>query len=691
MQDRGQDRGLSIGHNATGQALGTGQALQVWRALCDHWMAQRGQLFPWVPVMLACGIGLYFVLPFEPLRAHYAWAAGLALAGLAASWLLPEGVTPFAMALALIAMGFLVAGGQAHRVAAPVLEFRYYGPVQGRVTAIDRAQSDAVRVTLSDVVLDRMAATDTPARVRITLQGAAAGFAPEPGQVLLFTAHLAAPGGPTEPGGFDFRRNSWFQGLGGVGYTRLPVMVWSEATGGGMAALRMRLSARIQAALPGETGAFAAALATGDRSAMAQDTVNALRVTNLAHIISISGLHMTIVAGFVFAAVRLGLALVPALALRLPVRRIAAVAAMAAAAFFLALSGGGVATERAFLMTAVILGALLFDRRAFSLRAVAFAGLIVLLARPDALTGPGFQMSFAATIALVAVFSWVADRGWRPGPSWAQGAVSVVLSSLVAGLATAPFAAAHFNVISHYGLLANLLTVPLFGVLVMPAAVIATLAMPLGLEALPLWAMGLGLDWTLLVAHEIASWPGVQSAVPAPQPIVLPLLALGGLWLVLWQGGARWLGALPVLAALVIWTQAARPLLLIAGDGGLVGVMTPAGRALSRAEGAGFVAQTWLENDGDLGGQVAAAARWQAPVVDGLRLRHVTGKGRVAALTCAADEWLVVNAPPPDLPCRVTGPDQLPGPIAMRADGTWQRGPEGTGRLWARNLAAPGQ
>ena len=664
--------------------------MQVWHWINATWMAQRGHLFPWVSVLLACGIGGYFRWPGEPGLPVYVAMAGLVLLGLGAAWRLPEAAAPVGVALAVVAAGFMVAGLQAQRVAAPVLGFRYYGPVQGRIVVIDRSPRDVLRVTLADVVLHRVDPARTPARVRIALHGDAAQLQPQPGPVVLVTAHLAPPAAASEPGGFDFRRHAWFLRLGAVGYARTPVMIWQEAAGGGWAALCLRMSARIQAALPGETGGFAAALTTGDRSAMAQDSVAAMRATNLAHIISISGLHMTIVAGFVFVATRLGLSLIPVLALRWPVRRIAALAAIAAAAFFLALSGGGVATERAFLMTVVVLTALVFDRRAFSLRAVALAGLIVLLARPDALSGASFQLSFAATIALVGVFTRIVDSGWRwPGPAWVQGVGMVALSSLVAGLATAPFAAATFNVIAHYGLLANLLTVPLYGVLVMPAAVIAVLLMPLGLEQLPLWAMGLGLDWTLAVAHEIASWPGARSAVPAPPAAVAPLVALGGLWILLWQGGLRAAGVLPVIFALAIWGTADRPAVLIAADGGLVGVMTPAGRALSRAKGAGFAAATWLQNDGDLAAQAVAAGRWSgvAPVmVGGLRLRHETGRARVAALTCAPDEWLIVNAPPPPgLPCRVTGPADLArtGAMAIMPDGRTHHASQRDGRLWS--------
>ncbi|MCE8459442.1 ComEC/Rec2 family competence protein, partial [Rhodovulum sulfidophilum] len=227
---------------------------------------------------------------------------------------------------------------------------------------------------------------------------------------------------------------------------------------------------------------------------MSRDTIQALRDSNLAHLLAISGLHMGLLTGVIFAALRFALALWPRLALRLPVKKIAAAGALAVGAVYLALSGGNVATERAFIMVAAVLGAVMADRRALTLRAVALAALIVLVLTPESLTQAGFQMSFAATTALIAVFAALRDRpegGWRP-PRWAQGVLAVVISSAVAGAATAPFGAAHFNQVSQFGLLANLASVPLMGLLVMPAAVAAACLAPFGLAGLGLEPMRWG-------------------------------------------------------------------------------------------------------------------------------------------------------------------------------------------------------
>ena len=265
-----------------------------------------------------------------------------------------------------------------------------------------------------------------------------------------------------------------------------------------------------------------------------------MRASNLAHLLAISGLHMGLMAGVVFAALRLAFALVPPLVLRLPARSIAAAGALAAAAFYLALSGGNVATQRAFVMVAVMLCALMIGRRAISLRGVEIAATIVLVLRPEALMGPGFQMSFAATTALVAVFGWMRDGEIRLGPKWLQPVVAVVISSAVAGFATAPIAAAHFNAIAQYGLLANLASVPLMGVLVIPAAVVAAVLAPFGLEGVGLWGMSLGVNWILYVAHFVADLPQARTYVVGPDGAVVPMLALGFLTLLLWRGTLRW-------------------------------------------------------------------------------------------------------------------------------------------------------
>lgn len=670
----------------------------------------RGQLMPFAPVLLGLGVGVYFALPVEPPVAALAalGAAALALAALGLAG--PQPARLPALALALVLAGAALAGWRAQAAAAPVLDFRYYGPVEGRVVGIDRSASDAIRLTLDRVVLPGRDPARTPARVRVALHGPPPDVEPVPGTRVALTGHLGPPNGPVEPGGFDHRRLAWFERLGAVGYTRNPVVELAPPDDGwalSVTRLRMALSAGLRDRMPGEPGGFVAAVLTGDRSGVGLDTTEALRDSNLAHLLAISGLHMGLLTGVVFGALRGGLALVPPLALRLPIRKIAAGVALAAAAFYLALSGGNVATERAFVMVAVMLVAILADRRALSLRSVAIAALILLAWQPEALLSAGFQMSFAATVALIAVFAHLRDPPADPRvptprrrprvPGWARWVRDLVICSLVAGLATAPIAAAQFHRIADYGLLANLLSVPLMGALIMPAAVAAAVLWPLGLEAAPLWLMEQGARWILFVAHWVAGFEGAVRPVAAPPGWVLPVLALGALWLILWPGRARLAGLVPMAVAALAWGPAPRPLVLVAQDGALVGLMTDQGRALSKPRGAGFAARVWLAADGDGADQALAAARpGFAPVpggaavdVPGGRLVHLFGRAALDAVAAQctpgtvvilADRW---RGPPPG-PCQLWDEGRLAQSGALAAD------PGGAGLVWQGARQAAG-
>ncbi len=666
-------------------------------------LEQRGALFPWAPVCLALGIGGYFAMPVEPTRMVYLALGSWIFVGALAAWRWHNAWSPLIIALVLIAIGFCLAGWRAHQVSAPVLQFRYYGPIEGRIVGMNRSASDALRLTLDQVYLADTSPERVPDRVRISLHGEER---PElkPGQRIMTTGHLSPPQGPVEPGGFDFRRHAWFQGLGGVGYTRMPVLTASPASDGAQGlrvlSFRMAASERVREILPGDVGGFAAAVTTGDRSGVGQAALEALRASNTAHLLAISGLHMGLLTGFVFGVLRLALAALPGVALRWPIKKLAAFGALLAGMVYLALSGGNVATERAFVMAAVVLLAVMLDRRAFSLRAVAMAALIVLTLRPEALLGPGFQMSFAATTALVAVFGAMRDARIRLKPKWFAPVLGVVISSAVAGAATAPVGAAHFNVISHYGLIANLLSVPLMGVLVVPAAVAAALLAPFGWEFLGLVPMGWGLAWILWVAEWVSGLDGARRFVVSPAPVVLPMIALGALIVILWQGRARWIGILPVLVALGLWTGSERPVALIADSGGLVGVMTEEGRALSKARGAGFVARAWLENDGDGAEQAYAAARWEGaagPVrsatAAGVTIVHVIGKRAAAQISDCMPDELVIASVTLELTggCRVYDPAALrsTGSLALTRDGTLISARSVSGkRIW--NTRMPG-
>ncbi|TQD38477.1 ComEC family competence protein [Rhodobacter capsulatus] len=626
----------------------------LWRGLADPLAAlDRAQLdwVLWAPLGLGTGVGVYFALPFEPGVPVLA-AAVAVIVGAVGVWRRGPGFLHLPATLVLMAaLGLLAASWRAHSVAAPVLPFNYYGPVEGRIIGIDRSARDVIRLTLDQVRLTRVAPEILPARVRIALHGESTGLAPEPGLRVATTAHLSPPAEPIAPGAWDFRRNAWFSGLGALGYTRSPVVVIAPPEQDwGLAAhrARMRLSAAMLDRIGGQAGAVAAALMTGDRSGISEATNATLRASNLYHIVSISGLHMGMLAGFVFGALRWGLALIGPFALIWPTKKIAAAVALAASTAYLWVSGGDIATQRAWIMTAVMLLAILVDRRALSLHTVALAAIFLLFLWPEALTGPGFQMSFAATVALILMAApWAAHH--HRLPVVLRPVIMLVLTSLIAGLATAPIAAAHFGRMSQYGMLANLLAVPVMGIVVMPAGVLAAVLAPLGLAGPALWLMGLGTDWVLAVAEFVAGLAGAQTFLPAPPGWVLPVLALAAGAAVLSRGAFRAAMLALALVAFAGWGLAPRPALLIAPGGALVGLMTPEGRALSKAAPS-FTAEGWLEADGDAVTPKEAMARagfsgkrgvrqadWQ-----GRRLVHLSGKAALDNLENACRDGALV-------------------------------------------------
>jgi len=571
---------------------------------------QVGQILPWTAVCFGLGIACYFALRFEP----ELLSLGIGTSGMALITVILFRISMPRRFLAyfptVILLGGFAASLSAHLQSAPRLGFHYYGPIYGRVVTIDRSGSHALRLTLDQVVLARIEPKKTPTRVRISLHGEQSWLDPMPGQYIGATGHLSAPNGPTEPDGFDFQRHAWFLQLGAVGYTRVPVLEMKPPEGAKyIGRMRRSISHYVSNNLGGDIGGFAAAVTTGDRSAFSPEAMQALRVSNLAHLLAISGLHMGLLAGFLFAAIRYALALWPPLALRWPVKKIAALTALGGATCYLILSGASIATQRAYIMAAVALIAVSLDRRALTLRAVAIAALMVMVLKPSSLLSAGFHMSFAATTALVWVFGLMRNAPDIGLKSWQRTIFGLFISSAVAGLATAPFAAAHFNQWAAFGLLANVTAVPAMGMIVIPGAVLAALLYPVGLDWIGLEVMGLGLRWILAVAHWVSAMNGARVAIVSPHWVVLPILSFGACWMVLWQGRLRGLGVSTIALSLIIWSQSERPAVLISGDGKLVGVMGADGRILSKAKGQGFVAKSWLENDGDAADQVEAAGR----------------------------------------------------------------------------------
>ncbi|HKU94322.1 MAG TPA: ComEC/Rec2 family competence protein [Vineibacter sp.] len=570
--------------------------------------AERDRWALWLPVALGAGIAVYFELPVEPPLwvALVAIAAGLLLLGVSAAGL---PVRSLAFAVIAVGAGFGAATWRSDQVAAPVLA-RAYGPaaVEGRVVEVTLLP-EGRRLVLDQVVLRGLRPDATPARVRISLKRGA-GDRLATGDRISVVASLSPPPGPAAPGAFDFQRFAWFARLGAVGYaTGTPNVIAAGQPSGivmWIDELRRRLSARLVAALPGDAGALAAALIAGDQSGISKDAMQAMRDSGLAHLLSISGLHISFAALLVMGLVRYGLAVFPPLALRFPIKKWAAAAGVLSALFYTLLAGAPVPAQRSFLMLAIVLLAILTDRTALTMRLVCWAAIVILLVLPESLVGASFQLSFAAVIALVA--AWEAWRPWQvrradQAPTLFRRISSHVgaslFTTLVASIATAGFSAYHFNRLSLVGVFANLIAVPLTGIWVMPWGLLALLLLPFGGEALALVPMGWGIDAIIWVAREAASWPAAATVTPALPGASLWLLTLGGLWLCLWRTPWRWWGLAPAAIALLLGPLQRPPDILVSGDARLVGVRTAdGGMLLSSGRIERFTADSWVRRAG---------------------------------------------------------------------------------------------
>jgi len=449
--------------------------------------------------------------------------------------------------------------------------------VEAWVMDVDSPGERGARIVVAPVRIRGLAPEATPVRLRATVRGEP----PAPGEAVRLFGILNPPPALASPGAYDFGRNAYFQGMGGtlfaLGQTRptaLPEPPWRVRMAMKINAARYALAQRIVARLGERTGGIAAAMTTGHEAWIGREDLDAMRDSGLAHILSISGLHMAIVGGFVFFGVRLGVAAWPWLALRVSGKKVAAVAGLIAVGTYLVVSGAPPPAERAAITASIAFVAILLDRQAVTMHALAVAAFAVLLLQPEAIVTPGFQMSFAATAALVALAEVWPRRIKEISAPWpivaAQRLGSWLLiactASLVAGMATGPFAMQHFNRTAVYGLIANLGTAPIADFILMPALALGAALEPLGLGAPFLWLAGKGVDLMLAIGHWTAGLPGAVRTVASAPAAALPIAFLGILFICLWRGRLRWLG-LPLAAAVLIWPRPAAPDLWI-GDGG---------------------------------------------------------------------------------------------------------------------------
>lgn len=673
---------------------------------------ERRRLFLWLPVAMGLGVLLYFAADSEP--SLWAPAIGFAVAATLAGLLRTRPVAAGAcVAVAAIFAGFGAGVWRTADIAAPMLDRPRVAKITGFVESVE-ARDVGARLVLLITDIAGLAPESRPRRVRVNIRSGAVA----PGDHIVATARLLPPPGPARAGGYDFGRDAFFKGIGAVGSiagkialapppSAMPMRLALDAA---LDRARNALTQRIASVGGGQGGAMGAALVTGKRGLITEATNNDLRAAGIYHIVSISGLHMVLAAGTIFWLVRALLALSQTVALSWPVKKIAAVAAMIGATAYCVFSGGDVATVRSLIMTLVMLGAILVDRSALSMRNLALAALLVLLREPDALLGPSFQMSFGAVAALIA-FAERWERRERSQPPrvlpWPLGALwtaalGILVTTILATAATAPFGAFHFQTFNPFGLLGNALALPFVSLCVMPAAVFGVLAYPFGLDW-PAWAlMGLGSELVLQVAHWVATIDHSTVTIPAFGTAVLLSFVAALLWTTLWTTRLRWLGILPLALGVAFAAKPERPEILIERDGSGIAVRGANGRFAIAGKPSRFVLQQWLTADGDNRSPDDATLR-DGIACDSLGCVARTAEGRTVSYArdrvgiiedCRRAD-LVVTAIPWSAPCEATLVHRMDlardGATSLyrRSEGWSFRPsePQGADRPWTRRRA----
>ena len=525
----------------------------------------------WFALGMLAGAIWYFSIHVEPPMGGLVLAALAASIAVWASAVLGRSTLVYAGAVWAFAatLGALAGSAATQRlshaqIAAPV------GPVlvEGWVTSVQPAKR-GVRVVLHVHAVDGLPAEQTPAKVRLTH---ISRFATEPGRFVRCWSVLRPPPMPVIDGDYAFDRQAWYSGLGAVGY------VQGRCRGGALGAptgwrqsaelqigkARRQLARHVRSAAGDRAGGLAAALASGDRSFLSQADQDALRSAGLAHLLAISGLHIGIVGGLVFVIVWRGLAMIEPIALRWSVKKPAAAAAILICGLYLVISGASVSTQRAFAMAVIFFGAVLIDRAALTQRSLAIAMIVIITLAPWSVLTPGFQMSFAATLVLIATYERWQDRRQRSGPTsrgvgfWLK---SLLVTSTVTSVATLPFAVYHFDRVAGLGVLANMLAMPVISLISAPLAACALILAPVGLEGPALRGFGLSLEWVLAIAHLVDEGALMHTArLPQMPAISLAQFAAAMVvWCVLAAGQARtMITAALSLAGMLSWSMDAR-------------------------------------------------------------------------------------------------------------------------------------
>ncbi len=505
-------------------------------------MHQKDNYFLWIPVLFALGIGLYFYLPFEPPSSlvFFVFLISLAL------YFIVTGNRIYsvsALLLLVIISGVGAAKLRTETVGTKIINKKIsFANVIGTISYIEPMDlGSGSRIILSDLNIDGLKKIDTPKKIRLKIRK---DSNIEIGQVIKILASLNPPSEPIIPDGFNFRRYLYFQGIGAVGFVYNEPEILSSPIKGflNIQRLRYHISTKLYDYLSPQSASIAAALLVGYKNAISDSDKQAVRDSGLAHMLAISGLHVGLFAGTLFFLIRFLLAFFPNIALYYPVKKIAAIIALLGAVFYMLLAGSTVPTQRAVFMVGIVFLAIILDRSPISLRLVAASALIILLFRPESLLSASFQMSFAAVTCLIYFYDitrpiWT--KFYTKGNLIKRAAsyfIAVTITTVIASIATSPFALYHFGQVSFVGSIANLVAVPLLTFVIMPFALLSIIFMPLGLSYFPITIMGWGIEKMLEIAYWAASLPHAILLVPLWSFISFITIILSIIFMILWKG-----------------------------------------------------------------------------------------------------------------------------------------------------------
>ncbi len=572
--------------------------LSVW---VEDWSERNNDRLPlFLPVCLGCGIAIWSNsgnAAGMPLT-----VAGMGLACIAGALGWERRFSRLILtAVFFICIGFASIAFKSAFLSAPAIEKIWIGSINARILSIEEQSArEIVRLTV-----DTEAQTGLPEKIRVNIPMERFDQNLEPGAVIRARVRLMPPPGPALPGGYDFSRTSWFQGLGATGSVlgRIEILAPASKNGAFWERTRRNIANHIEREMPEGSGAIGAAFLVGSRGGITEADNEALRNSGMAHLLSVSGLHVTAVVGAAFLAISRLLAIFPWFALRFRVPLFAAGGAALLSICYTLLTGAEVPTIRACVAALLILVALALGREAISLRLLAFGATVVLLFWPEAMAGPSFQLSFAAvgTIIVLHETPWVRRLtiGSDDGLAMKSGRflLSLLLTGLAIELVLAPIALFHFHKSGLYGALANIAAIPLTTFLIMPLQILALIADGVGAGAPFWWLAGQGIFAIRGLAYWVSAFPGSVLSLPSIPIWAFGAIMCGLIWAAIFQGRSRIVAIAPVFAGLIAMAAAPKPDMLLTGDGKHLAVVGPQGDLVLLRAGAGDYAVSMLSEN----------------------------------------------------------------------------------------------